>query len=60
MKKKILLTVLIAVAGIMSTVAQTTALVTYQGGYFIKNGNDWIEYRPADKVEPWNEYKQNK
>ena len=60
MKKKILLTVLIAVAGIMSTVAQTTALVTYQGGYFIKNGNDWIEYRPADKVEPWNEYKQYK
>lgn len=60
MKKKILLTVLIAVAGIMSTVAQTTALVTYEGGYFIKDGKEWTEYRPSDKVEPWNEYKQYK
>ena len=60
MKKKILLTLLLAIAGAVSIMAQTTALVTYEGGYFIKDGNEWTEYRPADKVEPWNEYKQYK
>ena len=60
MKREILLTLVLAVAGIVSLMAQTTALVTYDGGYFLKNGKEWIEYRPADKVEPWNEYKQYK
>lgn len=60
MKKNILLTLVLAVAGMVSLMAQTTALVTYDGGYFLKNGKEWIEYRPADKVEPWNEYKQYK
>lgn len=41
-----------------SALAQTTALVVYNGGYFVKNGDEWVEYRPADKVEPWNEYRQ--
>ena len=36
--------------------AQTTALVVYEGGYFVKDGKEWTEYRPTDKVEPWNEY----
>ena len=58
MKKKILLTLVLAVSGMVSLMAQTTALVTYNGGYFVKDGKEWTEYRPADKVEPWNEYKQ--
>lgn len=60
MKRKILLALVLAVAGIVSLAAQTTALVTYDGGYFVKSGEEWTEYRPADKVEPWNEYKQYK
>lgn len=60
MKRRILLTLVLAIAGIVSLMAQTTALVTYEGGYFIKDGKEWLEYRPADKVEPWNEYKQYK
>ncbi len=60
MKRKILLTLVLAVVGIVSLAAQTTALVTYEGGYFVKSGEEWTEYRPADKVEPWNEYKQYK
>ena len=40
--------------------AQTTALVAYEGGYFVKNGDKWTEFRPQDKAEAWNEYKQYK
>lgn len=60
MKKRVLLTLVFTIAGLVSMIAQTTALVTYEGGYFIKDGKEWTEYRPADKVEPWNEYKQYK
>lgn len=60
MKRCFLLTLVLAVAGIVSMMAQTTALVTYEGGYFIKSGEEWTEYRPADKIEPWNEYEQYK
>ncbi len=60
MRRRILLTLVLAIAGMVSLVAQTTALVTYEGGYFVKDGKEWTEYRPADKVEPWNEYKQYK
>lgn len=58
MKRRFLMTLVLAIAGMVSMIAQTTALVTYEGGYFIKDGKEWTEYRPADKVEPWNEYKQ--
>ena len=58
MKKSILLSVLLSIA--MTAFAQTTALVAYQGGYFVKNGDKWTEYRPQDKTEAWNEYKQYK
>ncbi|MDO5461850.1 MAG: hypothetical protein Q4F44_09415 [Bacteroidales bacterium] len=58
MKRRFLMTLVLAIAGMASMIAQTTALVTYEGGYFIKDGKEWTEYRPADKVEPWNEYKQ--
>lgn len=58
MKRRFLMTLVLAIAGMVSMIAQTTALVTYEGGYFIKDGKEWTEYRPADKVEPWNEYNQ--
>lgn len=58
MKKSILLGLLLSFA--MTALAQTTALVAYEGGYFIKNGEKWTEYRPQDKDEAWNEYKQYK
>ena len=56
MKKSILYTMLLLFA--VTAFAQTTALVAYDGGYFVKNGDRWTEYRPQDKAEPWNEYKQ--
>ena len=60
MKKRILSSLLIAFAFAITAFAQTTALVSYEGGYFIKNGDNWTEYRPQDKAEPCNEYKQYK
>ena len=58
MKKSILLSLLLSFA--MTAFAQTTALVAYEGGYFIKNGEKWTEFRPQDKAEAWNEYEQYK
>ena len=58
MKKSILLAMLLSFAATLS--AQTTALVAYEGGYFVKNGDKWTEFRPQDKAEAWNEYKQYK
>lgn len=57
--KKIFLTFCLFVAGLLATQAQTTtALVTYEGGYFVKDGDVWKEYRPAYKVGVWSSYKQ--
>ena len=58
MKKSILLSLLLSFA--MTAFAQTTALVAYDGGYFVKNGEKWTEFRPQDKAEAWNEYEQYK
>ena len=60
MKRRILLTLVLAIAGMVSIMAQTTALVTYEGGYFVKNGDEWTEFRPADKAGKWSTYKQYK
>lgn len=60
MKRRILLTLVLAIAGMVSIMAQTTALVTYKGGYFLKEGGEWTEFRPADKAGKWSEYKQYK
>lgn len=35
-----------------------TGLFTYEGGFFIKDGNIWKEYRPKDKPGIWNTYSQ--
>ena len=60
MKRNILLTLVLAIAGVSFMMAQTTALVVYEGGYFVKDGNEWTEYRPADKAGRWSAYKQYK
>ena len=57
--KKLFLTLCFVVAGVLAMQAQTTtALVTYEGGYFVKDGDVWKEYRPAHKTGVWNSYKQ--
>ena len=51
---------MLAIVSFVSLMAQTTALVPYVGGYFVKNGDEWTEYRPTDKVGKWSTYKQYK
>ncbi len=46
------------VCAIGNSYAQTTGLFTYNGGYFIKNGNAWSEYRPEEREEAWATYTQ--
>lgn len=58
MKKRILMTLTFAIVVAMSLIAQTTALVAYEGGYFVKNGEEWVEYRPVDKIGKWAKYEQ--
>lgn len=41
-----------------SGMAQNTGLFTYNGGYFIKDGNTWYEYRPGDRAGVWATYTQ--
>ena len=56
--KKLFLTLAFLLIGLFAIQAQTTALVTYEGGYFVKNGDEWTEYRPAHKTGAWSSYKQ--
>ena len=57
--KKLFLTFVFLMTGLLALQAQkTTALVTYEGGYFVKNGDEWVEYRPAHKTGVWNRYEQ--
>ena len=35
-----------------------TGLFTYEGGFFVKNGTSWKEYRPKDKPGVWATYTQ--
>ena len=57
--KKLFLTFVFLMTALMAVQAQkTTALVTYEGGYFVKNGDEWVEYRPAHKTGVWNRYEQ--
>lgn len=60
MNKRLSLTTILAIVSFVSLMAQTTALVVYEGGYFVKNGDEWTEYRPADKAGKWSTYKQYK
>lgn len=50
---------ILALAITFSTVwAAETGLFTYQGGFFIKNGKTWKEYRPKDRPGVWATYTQ--
>lgn len=55
--KKVFLLLLLALASFATTYAQSM-LCTYKGGYFIRNGNTWYEYRPQKKDDVWNTYTQ--
>ena len=48
---------LLLLAG-MDVAAETTGLFTYNGGYFVKAGDYWTEYRPAEKDGVWATYTQ--
>jgi hypothetical protein len=56
--KKIITTILMTVVAVHFALGQSL-LCTYKGGYFIRDGNKWYEYRPKDKDGIWNEYTQN-
>ena len=58
MKYKIFLLFFVLFAFANSGIAQNTGLFTYTGGYFIKNGDKWYEYRPGDKAGVWASYTQ--
>lgn len=58
MKRNILCAILFVFA--TTLMAQITVLVPYESGYFVKNGKEWTEYRPVDKVGVWATYKQYK
>lgn len=58
MKNLIFSILLLLLSGIHAT-AQTTGLFTYEGGYFIKNGDNWTEYRPGDSDDVWATYTQS-
>lgn len=57
MKRNVFLLFFVLLAFASSSMAQT-GLFTYNGGYFIKNGETWYEYRPGDKAGVWAEYTQ--
>lgn len=51
----------VAICALFLTVdlmAQTTGLFTYTGGYFVKDGDNWSEYRPNDKNGTWATYEK--
>ena len=60
MKQRMIFAFALIMAGLLPLLAQTTALVSYEGGYFVKNGNDWTEYRPAYRAGKWSSYEQYK
>ena len=37
---------------------KSRAIYTYEGGYFVRDGLNWREYRPADKEGIWASYTQ--
>ena len=57
MKQKYLILLLCLFVSIPCCYSQT-GLFTYDGGYFIRDGNTWVEYRPAEKDDAWATYTQ--
>ena len=56
--QRIIITWTLVLISTVVTLAQTTGLYTYDGGYFIKNGNSWEEYRPDFQEGIWATYEQ--
>lgn len=57
MKQKLLILLFYLSISFCCCYAQT-GLFTYDGGYFIRDGNTWVEYRPAQKDDVWATYTQ--
>lgn len=55
--KRILIFLIVFVAAFPLWSAET-GLFTYEGGFFVKSGNAWKEYRPKDKPGVWATYTQ--
>ncbi len=60
MRQRVILTLVLAIFTAVSALAQKSVLVAYDGGYFVKEGKKWCEYRPADRAGKWAAYKQYK
>lgn len=58
MKHNILISLVLTVISAVGAFAQPTGLYTYDGGYFVRNGDKWTEYRPEDKEGVWATYTQ--
>lgn len=59
MKKYILFFLLLASFSLSFAQSEPSFLCTYKGGYFIRNGSTWYEYRPELKDGIWSTYSQN-
>lgn len=42
----------------LTPAAGQTGLYSYKGGYFLRNGSHWEEYRPDSKIGVWATYEQ--
>lgn len=58
MKQQILCLILWWCGFAVHAVAQSTGLFTYDGGFFVKKGNAWSEYRPVRRAGVWATYTQ--
>lgn len=52
------LSVLLFVLSFVLVSAQETGLFVYDGGYFVRNGDSWEEYRPDQNEGVWATYEQ--
>ncbi|WP_301423423.1 MULTISPECIES: hypothetical protein [Bacteroides] len=55
--KKLVLVIALVVSS-LSLWGGETGLFTYEGGFFVKAGTTWKEYRPKDKPGVWATYSQ--
>ncbi len=55
--KRLLICMVILISALTSWSGET-GLFTYEGGFFVKNGTSWKEYRPKDKPGVWANYTQ--
>ena len=58
MKRFFIIVLVLSVISAASAFAQTTGLYTYDGGYFVRSGDNWTEYRPTKMEGAWAIYTQ--